>query len=431
MGLKKGTVLLLAAGLVSQAVYLATTVRLPWWRYGGRLTSWSDILGEGPAPFAACLAGVGVLTVAYLVGWRAVRGGGAAGWLVWSGPVVFAATLFWLLPITADLFVSLSRAYLLTDLGVNPLLHAPAEFPGDRLLSAYRTLYAAQPAVYGPAWVLFAAPATVSRYDVAWGLFYLKGLAVVAFWGSAWLLYRMLRRVRPAWAQEGVYLFAWNPLVLVLGVGDGHNDLVMMAVVLWAFCWLLRQRWVPAFGGLAVAVWIKYVAVVVLPLFILYAWQQARRCGRNPWLLLGRSLGAVVAVSALFLIPLGNLEWMADEVRRLVQPLNWQAGTWGDVGWTMGVGLSLFAVAYAVLVRQMAHGSGSFQRLANLSFVALLLLFVLGVARSQPWHLIWLLALAGLVDRRWVWWAMVGLSAMLLAAQVWVEWGAPGLEILS
>ena len=55
---------LVGAGLASEVVYLAATVRLPWWRYGGSLTSWRQILGDDWAGFAACLAGIAVLVIA-------------------------------------------------------------------------------------------------------------------------------------------------------------------------------------------------------------------------------------------------------------------------------------------------------------------------------------------------------------------------------
>lgn len=430
MGLRRGTALLLAAGVVSEAVYLAAVVRLPWWRFGSHLTGWSDILGEEWRSFAACLAGVGGLVAAYLLGWCAVRSGEGTDRPVWGGAVVFAATLFWLQPITSDLFIYLSQSHLFTDLGANPLLHALSEFAADGLLAAYPAVYATQPSVYGPAWILLAAPGTLGQYDVAWGLFYLKGLLTVAFLSSAWLVQRIVGQVRPVWAQEGLYLLAWNPLVLLLGVGDGHNDLVMMAVVLLAFYWLLCQRWAPAFGALTLAVWIKYVPVILFPPFLLYAWRQARRCGQSPWSALRWGLGAVAGISVLLLVPLDGAEWVVGQVWRLMHPLNWPQGGRDAAGWALWGGLLLLAVAYVVLVRQAICDRGPFQRLADIGWASLLLLFLLGAARSQPWHLIWPLALAALVGRRWVWWVLTGLAAVLLAAQVWVEWGAPGLEIL-
>ena len=93
----------------------------------------------------------------------------------------------------------------------------------------------------------------------------------------------------------------------------------------------------------------------------------------------------------------------------------------------MAAGLLLFAAVYALLLRGVVRARGSFRRLADIGFEVSLLAFVLGVARSQPWHLIWPAALAGFSSRWWAWPAVIGLSALMLVAQVWVEWGAPGL----
>ena len=60
----------------------------------------------------------------------------------------------------------------------------------------------------------------------------------------------------------------------------------------------------------------------------------------------------------------------------------------------------------------------------------------LPVARAMPWYFIWPAALAGLstatvklggVRRHWPWSVVAGLSAILMAGQLWVEWGVPGI----
>ena len=250
---------LLVAGLLSAAVYLVLAGRLSWWRYGGTLQSWAQLLGEDRATCGICLGGIGILMALYLWGLRSVRTGGVERRTIWAFAFVFAAVLLWLMPITSDLFAYLSHAHMLTDLGANPLLQAPLDFQ-DPLLLSYSTVYAARPSVYGPAWVLLSAIGTVGPHDVPVGLFYLKGLAVVAYLGGAWLVERILLDFRPKVALEGLYLFAWSPLVLLMAVGDGHNDMVMMALALLATWLLLKERLVLAFGVLALSVWIKYVS---------------------------------------------------------------------------------------------------------------------------------------------------------------------------
>lgn len=110
--------------------------------------------------------------------------------------------------------------------------------------------------------------------------------------------------------------------------------------------------------------------------------------------------------------------------------------------WALGLaaGMVLFAPAYVVLVFRLLRRGGAlrqrsgqalmhgqaFQQLLDVSFLASLLLFLLGAARSQSWHLIWPLALAGLSSRRWTWPVVAGLTALMLVVQVWIEWGAPG-----
>lgn len=429
MGLGRRKGLLLGAGVLSEVVYLAVTVRLPWWRYGGTLNNWSRVLGQGWEVLAACLIGIGVLVAAYLLGWYAIRGESGARGIVWGFAILFAVTLFWLMPITSDLFTYLSQSHLFTDLGANPLVTAALEFKEDPLVRAYPAFYAGHPSVYGPAWTLLSVPGTLGRYDVAGGLFYLKGVAVGAFLGCAWLLERILRRIRPTAVVEGLCLFAWNPLVLLLAVGDGHNDIVLMALVLLAFWLLLHERWVLAFGTLALSVWIKYVSVIFFPLSVIYVWRRFAGQEKQRRVVLGWGALMAVGVSALVFVPFWRLEWVVHGVERLLRPVNWHGNVTELPAWALGVGLLLFVVAFFALGHQFIRGENLFRRLMDFSFLVSLLAFLLGAARSQPWHLIWLATLAGLTERRWAWPVVIALSALMLVVQVWVEWGAPGVGI--
>jgi hypothetical protein len=421
--------LLLVPGLTSLAVYVAVTLRLPWWSYGGTLQSWAHLLGDGREVFGLSLAGLGVLMAAYLWGWQIVHRGRGKRWIIWGFAGLFAMTLFWLMPITSDLFAYLSQTHVFTDLGGNPLLDAPLDF-NDPLVLAYPTSYASRPTAYGPVWLLVSAPGTLGRWDVAAGLLYLKGLAVAAFIGCAWLLERILRRLRPASAVEGLYLFVWNPLVLVMAVGGGHNDIVMMVLVLLSVWFLLHEHWLLAFGALTLSIWIKYVSLIFFPLLVLYVWQRlGGKQGSRRWVpLIGGGLTTVL-VSVCVFVPFWDLENALRMVERFLRPVNWHRGGAYLPSWAMGSGLLLFAVAWVVLIWRVRQGDGSAQPLVNAGFAASLLAFVLGAVRSQPWHLIWPLALAGLSDWKWARPMVVVLTAVMLAVEVWVEWGTPGLAI--
>jgi hypothetical protein len=257
-------------------------------------------------------------------------------------------------------------------------------------------------------------------------------LAVVAYLGCAWFLEQILRQLRPAAAIEGLYLFAWNPLVLLMAVGDGHNDIVMMALVLLSLWLLLREHWLISLGTLTLSVWIKYVSVIFFPLIAVYAWRRlGRERGHRRWAPMAWMGLVASTVSVLLFVPFGGLGRLSGLLERVLWPANWRMVAANLPAWALGIGLGLFAIAYAVLIWRLMRGECSFQQLGHVCFSATVLAFLLGAARSQSWHLIWPAALAGVSDRRWAWPLVVGTSVTMLAVQLWVEWGAAGVRLLS
>lgn len=435
--------LLVVAGLTTAILYVIAVLRIPWWRYGDRLVAWSELLGGGQRPPAALLIGLGALIVAYIGGWWLVATATelpGVRTIIWIGAIVYAVTLVGLMPFSADLFTYLSQAHALTDLHINPLVEAPLSRGIDAVLAAYGTNYLSQPSAYGPAWLLLSTGGTWGAYDIGWGVLYLKGLCLAAFFGCIWSLDKLLRNIKPDAAVVGLYLFAWNPLVLLMAVGDAHNDVVMMLGVLLALWLLLQDRWVLAFMVLTLSLLVKYVSIIFVIPFALYTWQVVPRRERVSTLL--RASLATAAVLLLVSLPLlafgegrglSDL-WIVSLVLRFMQPSNWPQGYREIATWVLVAGAGLFLASYGILLWRFVAGRSrasrpDLARLLDLGFYISLLAFVLGAARAQPWHLIWPAALAGLSSRRWAWPLIVGLSVVLLVGQVWVEWGAPGLSL--
>jgi len=61
--------------------------------------------------------------------------------------------------------------------------------------------------------------------------------------------------------------FAWNPLILMQGPGNGHNDMVFMALMVLGIILWQRKLWWGAAAVLTLAVLAKATALLMIPLF--------------------------------------------------------------------------------------------------------------------------------------------------------------------
>jgi hypothetical protein len=61
--------------------------------------------------------------------------------------------------------------------------------------------------------------------------------------------------------------FALNPLVLMQAIGNGHNDMLMMAFMTLGLIWWMRGKWAWAAFALTLATLIKITGFILVPLF--------------------------------------------------------------------------------------------------------------------------------------------------------------------
>lgn len=158
------------------------------------------------------------------------------------------------------------------------------------------------PSPYGPVWTMvsqvIAAGPEASPLELVLR-FKLFALAVVLLDG--WLVYTLVRERWPLQAGWLYLAFAWNPLLLIEGVVIGHNDVLILALLLAGGLLLLRGRPATAIGAMTVSALIKYSTVPVIGLASL------RLLFRTPvrgWpLLILRLIATVLAVSVLGFLP--------------------------------------------------------------------------------------------------------------------------------
>ena len=424
---------------LSGLIYLGLTLFFPLHTYYRVIppidyTKRTNYSGVG---FAVYLAATLVLFAVYLGALRAVaksKQGATPFKIILMGGISMAVILVFSYPQTAiDLLVYALRTRAWVRYGLSPFVAAPEVMPASDPWLGLAGEWADAASPYGPVWEWLS----LGAYHLSGGgylahLFSLKILSLLAYVGSVWLVYRILYLIRPRWAIPGSAFFAWNPLVLLESVQNGHNDIVMvffMLVGVWAFTMLIRgtqkhPKMLFEFIfvlGFAAAILVKFIPGAVLPFFLLaLAWQQPtwpRRIGA----LFSRGM-AVALIVILAMLPY----WLQMEtwallhagksagrslIALLVLTLRHPLGINPAFDVTnILIHLILGGIYMAALVRlwrQLIPSCGSQSAAASnfkITISAAMSVFfwyvLLGASTFHAWYLLWFLPLAALLVPR-------------------------------
>jgi hypothetical protein len=345
----------------------------------------------------------------YWLGWRAAqRAQGRGAWsVVLIGAVASSIVLLWMYPIgAADLFDNIMHGRVLGVYWHNPFVTPPAHFAADRFLE-----YAAwpkAPSAYGPGWeVLAALTAFVVRDQAIWvnvmafkllaTLFLAAGVAVVATILHSWA---------PERALAGVVLLAWNPVILVETVGNGHNDMAMIVWVLAATWALAARRFTWAILLLITGALVKYIPLLMLPAAGLIALRELTGWRSRLRFLLGTALISALLIAVAY-TPFWY-GWRTFTVERRMQlfttslPATVNAAlTLADDRWDYGPPVAQVA-ALATALFALWQGLHAWQDRSWLSFpfAACNILFFYLLCTClwfQPWYAVWPLGLAAIL----------------------------------
>ena len=198
--------------------------------------------------------------------------------------LLFGFTLVWLYPITAnDLFRCVLRGRVWAVYGASPMLSPPNDFPDDPYI-AFAGEFGHWVSGYGPLWeILVQVPLRLGATEMVPGAISLKLLVLLFFLLCAiligWLAVpeKSPSSINPTYpcspsSLTALTFFAWNPLILMQGPGNGHNDMVFMALmVLGIILWQRKSKnplsWWGAAVALTLAALAKATALLMIPLF--------------------------------------------------------------------------------------------------------------------------------------------------------------------
>lgn len=165
-----------------------------------------------------------------------------------------------------DLFNYLATAKVLFHYGENPYLVMPIEFTGDPMLLFTRAVN--KYALYGPTWIMLTGvPFMLSFGNFILQFILLKIMLLIFYLGTLRILYKLSKSI------YAVSFFALNPLVILEIFVSGHNDIVMMFFVLFAFYLLKEGKTFLSTLSLMISVFVKFASVFVIPVFI-YVWYK-------------------------------------------------------------------------------------------------------------------------------------------------------------
>ena len=320
--------------------------------------------------------------------------------------------------LSTDVFSYQAYARMGQVYGISPYTHGPHAIALDPLYSFIGAKWVSIPSAYGPVFTALSyllTPLTIAASALAYkAIAALASLVTVALvWNGA-----RLRGVDPVKAAALVGL---NPLIVVYGVGGGHNDLLMLAALMAGIFAILQHRDRAGGGVMVLGAGIKLTALMFLPFAVASGGRLGAQKRRRDILIGAGTAGVLLATLAFAAFGTGPLHLLGT-LERTQGMGDWKSipgfistrlGL-GTVGHAAGMGLAvIFAIVFAWLVRRVWRGEMDWIDGAGWTAVALLIT----ASSLLPWYVAWLMPLAALGSDRRLWQASIVMTGVVLGIQ--------------
>ncbi len=315
---------------------------------------------------------------------------------------VFLITTFFSFPaLSTDVFDYISSNRVLFVHHANPWIEPPQNFPEDPLI--YLGSWKFRASVYGPVQFIFSSLVQgIAKDDIVNNIIGFKMEGLIFTLGLIWLMKKWLKEYDPENLEFGLTLFVWNPLILIEIVGNAHNDMVMAFFTFLGFYWFSKKRL--SFAALAVAFGVlsKMVAVLFVPLMVL-------------WLILRKQRNDAVRffISVVLFITLGFAS-LGKGFMAFMENLGVQLGLYLRslptiirfgflrLGFTELCALAAekiltvppFVLLYGILISKMKQTG-----LLSAIITASLIYFMLVSPMLQPWYLVWFFPFVAILSK--------------------------------
>jgi len=181
--------------------------------------------------------------------------------------------------LSSDIFNYLFDAKIILKYASNPYTHKPLDFPQDEWLRFMRWTHRYSP--YGPAWLSISLlPAIMGFGKFILTLISFKIFISVFHLINTYLVYKIVSKLNPKMAVFGTSFYALNPLILIEGIANGHNDIVQATFILLPILFLLNRNNILSIFSLIIGILIKYLSIFIMPLIIIEFFSKKKNSKR-------------------------------------------------------------------------------------------------------------------------------------------------------
>ena len=336
--------------------------------------------------------------------------------VVWFG-IAFCFLACLIYPFhSTDVFGYINRGWQQVHYHQNPYVNFVADIPAWQSDPMIWDHWIYNPNPYGFLFTLltrvFCAIGN-GHWTVTLGLF--KGVNALAYGLAAWLIWSGTKNLGQAKPIVSLYLFMWNPLILMHEIANGHNDILTGCFVLLAIYLAVAGAGLWIIPVLVTATLLKYGPAILIPFALVFViknhgWKVAiYSC------LIGAAIVILAALPYIRDWRVFRLEDIAsnatlidnslhsfvihifENLARLIKPL---AQFHGRVDWliknTLRAGLALFLIVQALTIPR----NFSAVTLARKSVLIMFVLICVVSSKFNAWYLGMILPLALLLDAR-------------------------------
>ncbi len=393
-----------AIGSITMAVFGTVVGALPsagasgWWFHLSTARSWSNIAFYlGAALLAAGWLGVGTFA-------RAGQLRLSEAWLalgLWGIPLLLAPPLF-----SRDLYSYVVQG-LLAHQGMNPYTTSPSVLSSTAAFQGIASVWQHTPAPYGPLSALVAnaaaglAGSSLVAQIIVMRLPELCGMALMMVF-----IPRLCRRLG-ADPGVGVWLAVLSPLAIVSFLASGHNEGLMLGLMVMGIALVMEERVAVGFTAIAAAATIKLPAIAGIALLAMERF-RTRPKDRARLIVMAVGIPAVVWLALTLLTGFG-FGWLSPtaiqiptQIRTLATP-------------SVALGVFIASILHALGLGIETHAVVTVTRtVVTLSTVATVLWLFLNVQRYEVVRILGLALLVVAIGSPtlWPWYFTWGITVL-------------------